>query len=169
MSDTPRLDPVLLDAWKHHEDIAIHFNDLIMRVRTRALAILAAIIAASAVALKIAYEGKTEVPWGTITLVLLILLAFWVAIWVLDFLYYNRLLMGAVDAILKLEDNINGSEPIEIVMSHKIESSVRNNETTYLGRNTLKGPLLFYSIVTAVLAIGATGSTVMIVCARNAT
>lgn len=163
-----RIDPTVLEAWKHHEDIAVHFNDLIMRVRTRALAVLAAIIAAGGIALKIAYEGTNTIPYGTIALLLIVLLAFWIAIWMLDYLYYNRLLIGAVDGILELENRINGEGPIEINMSHMIESSVRDNVTIHISKKLLIGPLLFYLVVSGVLLVGVVLSAAMFFCGQAA-
>lgn len=73
-----------------------------------------------------------------------ILTAFWVAIWILDFRYYNRLLIGAVDALLKLEDQLKAGQRIDIEMSHKIEDAVLGKPTSHYVRGILTGPTLFY-------------------------
>jgi hypothetical protein len=41
-----------LDAWERHENIAMHFNDLILKVRIQALGALAAIVTVGGVLLK---------------------------------------------------------------------------------------------------------------------
>ena len=54
-----------------------------------------------------------------------ILLAFWIAIWVIDFRYYNRLLTGAVAALREIERQSKSKlylRPID--MSTKIEAAV---------------------------------------------
>ena len=163
MSDIHRIDPELVDAWARHEKIAMHFNDLIMKVRIQALGALAAIITIGGVALK-AFPTGSGMPWGIVMSVFIALLALWVAIWVLDFLYCNRLLMGAVDAILKLEDEINSENKIEIVMSHKIEDAVRGRTPTHLDKGTLRGPIIFYLIVSAVIAMGFFYSLIKYIC-----
>jgi hypothetical protein len=154
MSDIPKIDPQLVDAWEKHEKIAMHFNDLIMKVRIQALGALAAIITIGGVALKAFPTDSGRMPWGIVLSLSITLLSLWVAIWVLDFMYYNRLLMGAVDAILKLEEEINNGSKIEIVMSHKIEDAVRGRPLTHLDKDTLKGPIIFYLIVSVLLSAG---------------
>ena len=143
----------LLDAWERHEKIAMHFNDLILKVRIQALGALAAVVTVGGVFLKTG-QPEQHLPWGVVTSVFVILLAFWIAIWLLDFLYYNRLLMGAVDSLLALEDVINSGAKIEFNMSHKIEASVLGKAPTHRQEGTPKGPLLFYLIVTGVLIAG---------------
>ena len=36
-TNAPALDPQLVEIWKKYEDIAMHFNDLIMRWRLQAM------------------------------------------------------------------------------------------------------------------------------------
>src|SRR5208337_911230 len=113
-----------LNAWVEQEKIAMHFNDLIIKVRTQALGGLAAIIGVGGA---IIHErgSSTAFPWELVAAIFFFLTAFWVAIWILDFLYYNRLLIGAVDSLLTLEKQMECGQPIEIKMSHKIEEAVR--------------------------------------------
>ena len=113
----------LLDVWERHEKIAMHFNDLILKVRMQALGALAAVVTIGGVLLK-TVQPEQHLSWGVVTSVFFILLAFWIAIWLLDFWYYNRLLTGAVDALLELEDAINSGAEIDFNMSHKIEAAV---------------------------------------------
>jgi hypothetical protein len=139
----------LLNAWERHEKIAMHFNDLILKVRIQALGALAAVITVGGVLLR-TVPPEQHLPWGVVTSVFAVLLAFWIAIWLLDFRYYNRLLMGAVVSLLALEDAINSGTKIDFNMSHKIEDAVLGKVPTQL----LKGPFLFYLIVTLVLIVG---------------
>ena len=131
----------------------MHFNDLILKVRMQALGALAAVVTVGGVLLKTVSPGPS-LPWGVIASVFTVLLAFSIAIWVLDFRYYNRLLMGAVDSLLALEDVINSGAKMEFTMSHKIEAAVLGKAPTHRQKGTLTGPLLFYSIVTVVLIAG---------------
>ncbi len=142
-----------LDAWEKHENIAMHFNDLILKVRMQALGALAAVVTVGGVLLK-TVSTEQHLPWEVITSVFAILFAFWIAIWVLDFRYYNRLLMGAVDSLLVLEKAINSGAKLEFNMSHKIQASVRGGAPTFSLKGNLAGPCIFYSIVTGVLIIG---------------
>lgn len=146
-------DKAALDAWDKHEKIAMHFNDLILKVRTQALGALAAVITIGG-ALIHDKGSSTAFPWELATVFFGVLIAFWAAIWILDFKYYNRLLLGAVDALLKLEDQMKAGERIDIEMSHKIEGAVKGRRPTHASDGSIIGPILFYSIVLAVLVIG---------------
>jgi len=141
----------LLAVWEKHEKIAMHFNELILKIRIQALGALAAIVTIAGVLAKtLPSQSQPHVPWGLLAVIFFILLLFWAAIWLLDFLYYNRLLQGAVKSLILLEDAINLGNPIEFNMSHKIKDAVEKPEQA-----TYKGPWLFYSIVGLVLLVGA--------------
>src|SRR5438067_1412176 len=52
-----------------------------------------------------AKSGGTEhTSWHMVAFAFAILLMFWVAIWILDFCYYDRLLIGSAEALAKLEE-----------------------------------------------------------------
>ena len=153
----------LLDAWERHEKIAMHFNDLILKVRIQALGALSAVVTVGAVLLK-TVPPEQHLPWGVATSVFAVLLAFWIAIWLLDFRYYNRLLMGAVDSLLALEDAINSGAKIDFNMSHKIEDAVLGKAPTHRQEGALTGPFLFYLIVTVVLIVGVVYSGARFFC-----
>jgi len=92
------------------------------------------------------------------------LFLFWIAIWVLDFLYYNRLLLGAVDSLLELEKAINSGNEIKLSMSHRIEDAVLGKQLTHIAKGTYWGPRLFYLIVTVVLFSGMAYSCARFLC-----
>jgi len=156
----------LLDAWERHEKIAMHFNDLILKVRIQALGTLAAVVTVGGVLLK-TVPPEQHLPWGVVTSVFSILLAFWIAIWVLDFRYYNRLLLGAIDSLLALEDAINSGAKIDFNMSHKIEDAVVGRAPTHRDKGTLTGPFLFYLIVMVVLIVGIAYSGARFFCSLS--
>ena len=143
----------LLKVWGDHEKIAMHFNELILRIRTQALGALAAVLTVGGTLLR-TFSPTQHIPWGLVASVLAVLLGLWVAIWVLDFRYYNRLLTGAVDSLLALEDSINAGTKVQFSMSHKIEDSVYGKPLTHCREGTVWGPLIFYVIVTALLVSG---------------
>ena len=156
-SDQPKL--LLLDAWEKHENIAMHFNELILKIRIQALGALAAIVTVGGILVK-TLPSESHIPWGLLAVVFLVLSLFWVAIWLLDFLYYNRLLRGAVHSILLLEDAINFGSDIDFNMSHKIEAAVFGEIPARAGKRIEWGRWLFYSIVAFVLITGAVCSTI---------
>ena len=78
-------------------DVQQHFNDLELRVRNYAVTVLAAILGLGGYALK---EGlQTSIlghPTSVATLILLLSILPWLAFYIMDRLWYHRLLLGAV-------------------------------------------------------------------------
>lgn len=68
-----------LDVWGRHENIAMHFNDLILKVRIQALGALAILVTVGGVLMK-TVPDDSHAPWGVISAVLAVLLSFWIAI-----------------------------------------------------------------------------------------
>jgi len=94
------------NTWEKYEDIAMHFNDLIIRLRTQSIGGIAALAAILGVFLTDKNSNNDiTFNYGLASIALLFLILFWIAIWILDLGYYNRLLEGAVNAILLLEKN----------------------------------------------------------------
>jgi hypothetical protein len=110
----------LFEVWKEYEGIAMHFNELILKVRVQALGGVAAI--STLVTFFSEAGDKALIGWGVVTAVFFFLILFWIAIWVLDFRYYNRLLLGAVEAIVELEEMSQTTTRItELNLSKKVE------------------------------------------------
>src|SRR5690348_1203969 len=143
-------DSFLLSAWEKHEKIAMHFNELILKLRIQALGAIAAMVTIGGALLKVDISSS-QLPWGLLACVFGILFLFWIAVWLLDFLYYNKLLMGAVDCLLALEKAISGRKRITFEMSHKIERAVLREPPTHRVKRSMLGPSLFYVIVASVL------------------
>jgi hypothetical protein len=93
------------ELWEKYEEITMHFNDLIIRLRTQALAGVAALSTLVGIFAK-ADLGAFSYTWEIAGFVFAALALFWIAIWVLDFAYYNQLLIGSVAALLELEKEI---------------------------------------------------------------
>lgn len=104
-----------LETWEKYEDIAMHFNDLLMRLRTQALAGIAAISTLVGIFSK---DNILEVQssWLVAGYIFLGLSALWIAIGVLDVCYYNRLLIGAVASLVNLEKG----EKVQTVLTQLI-------------------------------------------------
>lgn len=143
----------LLAAWEKHEKIAMHFNELILKIRTQALGALAAVVTIGGVLLRTDINSN-NLPWGLLACIFGILLVFWVAIWVLDLGYYNRLLLGAVDSLLALEEAINAGAGIQFAMSHKIEHEAKGGRPTHRSKNIGWAIWFFYCAVAAILLLG---------------
>lgn len=140
----------IFEVWKTYEEVAMHFNDLLIKLRMQALAGVAAL----AVLASIVGNVKTysfQGTWIVAAACFLGLMFIWVAIWLLDRLYYNRLLLGSVAAITEIEELSKKSEYVtELNLSSHIAKSVAGNSV----RPKLSGVTAFYGIVFAILAIG---------------
>lgn len=119
--------------WSKYEDIAMHFNELIIKLRVQALGGLT-ISGTLATAI---FKGENDS--NSLKLLVPFFLTGWIAIYFLDMHYYNRLLSGAADAIVELEQQFKS-----IKLSKKITEEIRKSEN---------GRTLFYSIVSIALAI----------------
>jgi hypothetical protein len=145
--------------WKEYESIAMHFNDLIIKLRTQALGAVAAISTLVGIFGKTSAGNKES--WEIAATVFLFLCLFWIAIWVIDFCYYNRLLLGAVAAILDLEKASKTTTRIyHINISTKIQGTVAGDETAFDSIpckkvwRLVRGRWAFYLIVFIALLIG---------------
>jgi len=107
----------------------MHFNDLIMRLRTQAVGGLAGVVAISGFAVNFTQKPGSDAPWIIFFGTLVFFLIAWGALWILDRWYYDQLLIGAVDAILELENKTLQSQH-EINLSSKIRAKVPNHQKT---------------------------------------
>jgi hypothetical protein len=138
----------LFTVWKEYEAIAMHFNDLILKIRTQSLAAVAAFATIAGVLLK-GESISHELRWGTLTAVFIALCVFWLAIWIIDFTYYNRLLLGAVKALIKIEEESKThTRTSSIYVSTYIEEAVAlRAPATGEGLRLSKGRWMFYILV----------------------
>lgn len=111
-------------VWQHYEQVAMHFNDLIIKLRIQSIGGIAALATVLGIVLKTTNGNNEGFNYGLAIVAILFLLFCWVAICVLDLRYYNRLLEGSVNAILELEKDKKGFfEKKEINLSSNIEKA----------------------------------------------
>jgi hypothetical protein len=145
--------------WRKYEEVAMHFNDLLIRLRTQALAGVAALSALTGLFAK-ADLGPFSYSWEVAGMIFLALSAFWLAVWLLDFCYYNELLVGSVAALLELEERSKTHKTIPAIqLSTLVEKSVKEGVDLKLTpeqkRRIRRGRVWFYIIVMAALLAGA--------------
>jgi hypothetical protein len=91
----------VVELWTKYEEIAMHFNDLMMRWRLQAVGGLATLITISgfvvgdATTFAVRYRAMLILS-GTLAVV-------WLGVAIIDLFYYRKLLRGAIDGILRLE------------------------------------------------------------------
>jgi hypothetical protein len=116
-------------VWQEYEKIVMHFNDLLIRLRTQALGGVAAVAVLAAVIVR--GDISPTLRWEVLVGAFAMLLLFWSAVYWLDTLYYNRLLEGAVDAIMDIEDSDKNNAPFPgLQMSTRIENVVSTGKPT---------------------------------------
>lgn len=142
--------------WEHYEGIAMHFNDLLIRLRTQSLAGVAAISAVVGIFAKEGGAGDIALDWDIAQTIFLAMVGFWIAIWCLDVGYYNRLLAGAVDAIERIEKATAPDRPFsgEIDMSRTIIKQFEDKDWWDWRKRGYDGVIAFYAIVLALLLAG---------------
>ncbi len=156
-------DKYYFEVWKNYEKVAMHFNDLIVRLRIQSIGGLAALAAILGIFLHTQSGNDKSFNCGLATLAIICLILLWVAIWILDMRYYNRLLEGSVNAILELEKNkkefltkkqIDLSSNIESAFHKRFAHEPKGCRILFNGRNG------FYLVVLATLFVilGVTGS-----------
>lgn len=87
--------------WAKYEEIAMHFNDLLMRWRLQAIGGMVTLVMVAGTVIK-----DVEDPQKRYSAMLLLsgtLLCAWVGLAVMDICYYRRLLTGAVSELVRLE------------------------------------------------------------------
>ena len=135
--------PSKFDLWVQYEKIAMHFNDLLIQLRLRALAGIGVIGTLTGVLAK----QPEQFNWTLMAFVSFFLFCIWIAIFIVDKFYYARLLSGAVKALIELEKEalVDG---FKIKMSTHIERSVFKNKKP---SDMIFAVLWFYGIVAVLL------------------
>jgi hypothetical protein len=111
--------------WSKYEDIAMHFNELLIRLRVQALGGLT--ISGSLITAIL----KNEKSYYSLKFIFPFFLIAWGAIYCLDMLYYNRLLSGAADAIIELEAKYPSFQ-LSTKTANSIRSSTKGRKWFYL-------------------------------------
>jgi hypothetical protein len=137
-----------INLWDKYEQVAMHFNELLIRLRTQALGAVATIVTAAG--FLVSRESVAE-PWWAVSAVSVLLLIAWCTLWMIDVFYYSRLLRGAVNALLKIERESNGlidlSTTVERLFGVPDETATRLNWTAYVFYIPIGAFLLVVTIV----------------------
>jgi hypothetical protein len=134
-----------INLWAKYEQVAMHFNDLLMRLRTQALGAVATIAAAGGFLLSTKVDHNRF--WIDFFALLLFLTVAWIAVALLDTFYYGVLLLGAVDALLDLESRSQS----KILFSSQVEARFHKGPESYARRTPW--PIVFYAIVLTALCV----------------
>jgi hypothetical protein len=120
--------------WSKYEDVAMHFNDLIMKLRTQALAGLAGVVTVAGLAVSFTGKTVTTTEWEVLFCTSVFLSVAWIALFILDIGYYNRLLRGAVEAIEEHEALTHAAPAIDrIILSTRISAAAKHHMWSICG------------------------------------
>lgn len=119
------------EVWAKYEDVAMHFNDLLVRLRLQALGGLATLVTVAGFVVGDTVTLTTR--YRAMLILAAMLICAWVGIAVIDLGYYSRLLKGAVAALTDLE-----RRSTVVKLSTQIEQSAR--------WGGIYAPWLFYGV-----------------------
>ena len=91
----------VLELWKKYEDVAMHFNDLLMRWRLQAMGGLAGLVTLAGFV--VGDAATLDARYRAMLILSGVLTFGWVGVALIDLFYYRRLLRGAVNALLAIE------------------------------------------------------------------
>ncbi len=115
---------LVFGAWKAVVEVQMHFNEMLMRIRNIATALIVAVFGAAALSL----QRDLYFRWGhrhvhVAFLIIIFGLVGWVGFGLMDWGYYHRLLVGAVRKSTEIED-LFPDDPI-LGMTHYITKESR--------------------------------------------
>jgi hypothetical protein len=135
MSQDPDPNAVaLVQRWRAALDTQMHFNDMLLRTRAAGMSIVIAVFGGAALAVEqfpqhIALFQGTSVHLAAIVMFFGLLLLF--SIFVLDYFYYYRMLLAAVERTEQLEAvSRRPGEPMEFDLTGAISRRVSRARAT---------------------------------------
>jgi hypothetical protein len=162
-SSTPSPAPKYVEGkdfalWNKYEDVAIHFNTLIMQLRTQALAAVAGVVTIAGLAISFAGKSARATEWHILFGTILFLTLAWIALAILDIFYYDELLKGAVTALLEHEAATsvldNAGNPMKDKSGKNIPAIILSTRINQAVPPTLYPIWSFYGLVLAGLLFG---------------
>jgi hypothetical protein len=131
-TDTIRADALILEEWKTVIQTQMHFNEMLMKMRTAAVTIALAFFGAAAVSLQ--YDkmfltiGSLQFHAGV--LIIALGLGMLAGVFCLDYYYYFRMLLGAVGRGYEIDEAYKDKIPGYKVfgMTSMIRDSVGDND-----------------------------------------
>ena len=98
---------LLLEEWKVVMETQMHFNDMIIRMRTTGLSVLIAVFGGAAIAIgqyPDRFVGIAGRDFHVAAPIILFGLLLWLAIFIIDYFYYHKCLLGAVKRGYQIDD-----------------------------------------------------------------
>lgn len=96
---------IIIEEWKTIIQTQMHFNEMIMRMRTTSISIFLAIFGAAAYSMQYKiYLKFSNFEFHASVLIMVVGLAMLISVFFIDFFYYNKMLRGAVEKSYEIDD-----------------------------------------------------------------
>lgn len=146
----------VIDIWKKSIDTQMHFNDIEIKIRGIVVSILLATFAAAGVAIRYnlnLFLHDFKIPLSSCLFGVSSIGVF--LLWMMDYLWYHKLLYGAVAHALNIENRYRRNIP-DLSLSNEIKKSSSGFKLLWIIPFSSKIRLcLFYWIIIIVLAISS--------------
>lgn len=143
--ETLKLDKETMDRdieiWKVAINTQMHFNDLLIKMRTTVISIILAVFGAASIALRdmVLHVGIGKMKIHVSAIALMIGIIFIVVQYLVDRFYYFKLLTGAVNFTKKIDEKYKNINGVKFGLTESIIESVSEKNAKIL-------LLLFYGI-----------------------
>lgn len=109
---------LILEEWKTVIETQMHFNDMLMRLRTTGISIVLAFFGAASISLQYSqlYLNFTYFSFHAAVLIIASGLVLLSSIFVLDYFYYYKMLLGAVERGYQIDKTYNEKPLNELKM-----------------------------------------------------
>ena len=141
-----------IEYWKHGINVSMHFNDMCIRLRILSLTVLATFLAGAAVSMAQYPDGTIQIFGRTAHISVAIYAigaAFVGSVWILDQLYYYRLLIASVENSEAVEPTVR-----EIVSDMVKGPTLTNHLTASIPRMVSRTLATCFYSMQLIIAIG---------------
>lgn len=98
---------IIFEDYKLAVQTQMHFNEMIMRMRTTAISIFLAVIGAAAISLQYnTFLSLCCYTFHASVLIIFVGLGMMISVALIDYFYYNKMLIGAVRKSYKIDDKV---------------------------------------------------------------
>jgi len=146
MCNTNQIPEYLVELWKEAIETQMHFNDLLIKMRTTVTSIILAVFGAAAITLKEPQQWYVQILNKDIRLGALVMgigVVFLIVQFIIDAGYYFPLLLGAVDYAESLGERYNIPEL----------SALTKSITKSVSRKKARRILLLYYLIPILLGV----------------
>ena len=117
---------LIIEEWKVVIQTQMHFNEMIMKMRTTSISIFLAIFGAAAISLQ--YSMKLTIlnfKFHASVLIIIVGIIMLISVFIIDYCYYDRMLRGAVEKSYKIDNAFKDVKILDTSL-FGLSTSIRN-------------------------------------------